>query len=355
LLTENQAFIRTFKLRDTPLVARLERLGTALDTEEQLTHPRSALHSALLDKLLSPRAGPSTFILDHHDEHGKHLGMAQVRLRPERQERDIVFISPTLDTNNSSKTIWQRLLTHLCVQMAEQGNLRIYAHLPMESEALCLFKLLGFLEYSQEEIYRLAPGRKHLPLKTSLTLRPQEASDGWGLQKLYTAQTPRQVQNAEGLAQGKWALPRRRWSSQGRRQGYVWEEEGELLGALHIRAGSRGYWIQTLLHPDALEQAEPLCRAALDLIGPAPRLPIYFAWRQYEAGWQNVLPVVGFEPFTCQALVVKHMAVRVRETTPMLIPTLTQEPHKGAAPTVITQAEVVEPEPNGRHNIFMGL
>lgn len=337
--------IRSFHLRDSLLVARLQRVGTPLDIEEQLTHPRSPLRSVLLDSILAPRSGPSTFILDQQDENGQLLGLAQMRPRPGRPERDVVFMAPALDAGNGSHAIWQRLLNHLCVQTAERGSLRIYARLPAQSEELQLFKNVGFLEYGQEHIYRLKDTVDRLAFNPGLELRPQQPSDGWGLQKLYATLAPRAVQNAEGLAQGQWALKPHRHGEQGRRAGYVWEEDGELLAALHIRVGKRGYLVRTLLHPDALDQAEVLGQAALNLTSLNPQLPVYFAFRQYEAGWQHILPALGFEPLTSQTLVVKHMTVRVRRKTPVLMPALEKSPTEGAATTAISRSELVESKP----------
>lgn len=342
--------IKPFDLRDSGLVARLQRVGLPLDIEEQLTHPRSPLRSVLIDSLLSPRTGPSTFVLDHQDEYGRQQGLAQMRSRAGRPERDVVFMSPVLDAGNGSHAVWQRLLTHLCVQTAERGGLRIYARLPGQSDELQLFKNVGFLEYGQEEIYRFNQPTNRVETKSELRLRPQQASDGWGLQKLYATLTPRAVQNAEGLAQGQWALTNQRWGEQGHRKGYVWEVEGEPLGALHIRAGKCGYLIRTLLDPDALEHAADLGRAALRLTTTKRRLPVYFAFRQYEAGWRHILPELGFEPFTSQTLVVKHMTVRVRGKSPALMSALEKSPPEGIATSVISRSKVtslqgVEQEP----------
>ena len=354
--------IRSFHLRDSGVVARLQRVGTPLDIEEQLTHPRSPLRSVLLESILSPHSGPSTFILDQQDEHGKQLGLAQMRPRPGRPERDVVFMSPGLDTGNGGHAIWQRLLTHLCVQTAEQGGLRIYAHLPMQSDELQLFKNMGFLEYGEKNIYKLGENVDRIAIKSDLVLRPQQASDGWGLQKLYATLAPRGVQNAEGLAQGQWALTSSRWGEQGRRDGYVWEYDGEILAALHIRTGKCGYLIRTLLHPDALDQAEALGLAALSLTSIKPELPVYFAFRQYEAGWQNVLPILGFEPLTSQVMVVKHMTVRVRSRSASLISALEKSTSEGAATGVIrselkrfTKPKNGRARPGVKHKIFMVL
>lgn len=326
-------------------MARLQQVGVPLDVEEQLTHPRSPLRSVLIDGILAPHAGPSTFILDQHDENGRHLGLAQMRARSGRPERDVVFMAPALDTGNGSHAIWQRLLTHLCIQTAERGNLRLFAGLPVDSEELQLFKNVGFAPYSQEDVFQLAPGLYGPAAKPSLTLRPQRSSDGWGLQKLYGTSTPRAVQNIEGLAQGQWALPSRRWGEQGRRAGYVWEEGGDLLGALYIRTGKSGCWIRTLLHPDAVDEAEAFAQAALSIVSPKADLPIYFAIRQYEIGWRAVLTDLGFEPHTSQTLVVKPMTVKVRRKSSILIPALEKTPSEGAATTAMSpRSELLQTE-----------
>ncbi len=258
----------------------------------------------------------------------------------------MVFMAPTLEAGNGNHAIWQRMLTHLCVQSAERGNFSLYASLPVDSEEYQLFKNVGFLQYSQEDIFQLGQQPALLPDPAAIALRPQQSSDGWGLQKLYASLTPRQVQNAEGLAQGQWSTGRRNWAEPGRRNGYVWEEKGEIYGAVHIHSGKRGFWIRTLLHPDALDQADPLARAALDIVARKnPELPVYFALRQYEIGWRSTLIDLGFEPLTTQVLVVKPMTVRLSEKAHVRMPALEKTPSEGAATTAISHVDLAEPKP----------
>ena len=312
--------IKPFQLRDTLLVLRLQRAGIPLDIEEQLTHPRSPLRSVILNTILHPRRGSSTFILTPQDDNQKQFGLAQMRVRLGQPENDVVFMSPTLANGNGSHAIWQRLLTHMCVQTAERGQLRIYAQLPMQSEELQLFKNVGFLEYGQKEIFTLNQPAHRTKTATTIKLRPQKQGDGWGLQRLYATLAPRAVQNAEGLAQGQWSIAKSQWGEQGHRTGYVWEVDGEIVAALHLKTGKKGYLIRTLLHPNAIDKAEELALAALNLTTARPQLPVYFTYRQYEAGWSNVLPRLNFKPFTSQTLLVKHLTIRVRGTSPAIIP-----------------------------------
>jgi hypothetical protein len=251
-------------------------------------------------------------------------------------------MSPRLDAGSGSHAIWQRLITHMCVETAQWGTLRIYARLTPASDEYQLFKTMGFQEYCHEDIYQLDPTAARTGVPPGIKLRPQRSGDGWGLQKLYASQTPRNVQNAEGLAQGQWELAHRRWGEQGRRHGYVWEVDGELVGALHLRVGKRGFWIRTLLHPDMRDQSLQLCQAALKLTTQKPRQPVFFAVRQYEAGWSHNLPELGFTAITSQVLMVKPMTVRVRKQNHVVLPSLEKGNTESATPSVMTHAGLEE-------------
>jgi hypothetical protein len=245
-------------------------------------------------------------------------------------------MSPRLENGPGSHAIWQRLLTHICVQTAQQGSMRLYARLPQDSDEAQLFKNVGFLVYGQEDVFRFNPDIQRIQVKSNLQLRPQHTNDGWGMQKLYATLTPRSVQNAEGLAQGQWEVTGRQWGEQGRRYGFIWEDDGEIMGVLQIRTGKQGYWIRTLLHPNAIEQASSLCRAGLKLTLAKHNLPVYFALRHYETGWRHVLTDLGFTPLTSQILLVKPMTVRIREKTPGLISALETGHTEGAATSIMT-------------------
>ncbi|MDM8519213.1 hypothetical protein QUF64_04140 [Anaerolineales bacterium HSG6] len=330
--------VRPFQIRDSLKLLRLQQTGAPLDIEEQLTQPCPPLRLVLLEKLFSPRAHPSTFLLDQPTERDHILGLAQVRTRPGQVERDVVFMSPRLDVGSGGYAIWQRLLTHISINTAEHGGLRVFARLPNDSNELHLFKSVGFVEYSQEEIFCRQPTQVPLPADGgSLPLRSQKSSDSWALQRLYTTLTPHPVQNVEGLGQGRWALPHQMWGEPGQRRGYVWEKGGELLGVVHLRVGKHGCWVRTLVHPDAFDQVENLGRTALALLKPPVYLPIYFSMRQYEAGWLNVLPRLGFEALTSQNLLVKNMAVQARKTISTGLPVLKDSQAVGSQTSAVSQ------------------
>lgn len=332
--------IKPFRLRHARLVARLQRQGVSLDLEEQLTHPRSPLRSALISSFLLPGMGSFTIILDYQEDSTRHLGLAQMRPRPSRPEVDVVFIAPALDAGNGSHALWQRLLTHLCVRTGEWGGQRIYTRLPAEGDEYQVFRNVGFTAYAQEDVFRWEVEQPLPSSAEQLTLRRQTPRDSWDLQRLYTAVTPRAVQSAEGSAQGQWELPNRRWGEQGRRYGYVWESEGEIMAALHIRSGKEGHWLRWLLHDDVLDQAEALAGSALRRLRRSDNLPIYCAVPTYQTGLRTALAGLGFRPLAHQTLMVKHITVRVRDWS--LAPAREVQA-ESVAPTALLRSETVPP------------
>jgi hypothetical protein len=344
--------IRPFRLRDVGLVNRLQRDGVSLDLETSLTHPRSPLTTAMVSLLLLSRSSASTYIINHKEETGHLLGLAQMRRRPGRPEHVIVFIAPALTSGNGAHAIWQRLLTHLCVKAGERGGQRLYAGLPADGEEYQIFRHVGFTAYAQEDVFQLTANTSQPKDIEPLPLRRQRSRDSWGLQQLYGIITPRAVQNAEGSAQAQWELSGRGWGSYPSRRGYVWESRGEIWAALQIHSIRAGHWLRMLLHPDALDQADALVAAALSRAHCTPGQKLYCAVRTYEAGIPSALGAWGFQLVGSQTLVVKHTTVWARE--PAAQPVHALEGHaESATPSAVPQSKTLSAQykqPNGHHH-----
>jgi len=344
--------IKPFRLRDIVLVRHLQKQGTTLALEDRLIHPRSPLRSALLSNLFPAMPGVSTFILDFADENGHYQGLAQTRIRPGRPEQDVIFMAPALEHGNGSHAIWQRLLTHLCIKAGEAGHQRIYAHLDTESDALQIFKNVGFSAYAEETIFRwnAASAPNAAP---PLALRRQTAADSWGLQRLYAAVTPHAVQLAEGLAQGQWQINNYLLAGQGHRYGYVWESQGEILAVLNIHSGNGGHWFRLMIHPEAGDMTVPLLTAGLNKLKSKLQRPIYCNLRTYHSELTAHLLACGFQPVASQVVLVKHTTVRTKEFLTRLLPAFDSAVEaKHAAPTaVLHTVSLSSPENGGGHPV----
>ncbi|RME42778.1 MAG: hypothetical protein D6796_13940 [Caldilineae bacterium] len=338
-------------MRDIVLVRHLQKQGTTLALEDRLIHPRSPLRSALLSNLFPAMPGVSTFILNFTDENGCYQGLAQTRTRPGRPEQDVVFMAPALEYGNGSHAIWQRLLTHLCIKAGEAGHQRIYAHLKADSDALQIFKNVGFSAYAEETIFRWEADSAPEPVPP-LTLRRQTAADSWSLQRLYAAVTPHAVQLAEGLAQGQWHINNYLLAGQGHRYGYVWESQGEILAVLNVHSGKGGHWFRLMIHPDASDMAAPLLSAGLRQLNRKPHQPVYCNLRTYHSDLTTHLRACGFQPVASQMVLVKHTTVRTKEFLTRLLPAFDSAVEaKHAAPTaVLHTASLSSPQNGGGHS-----
>jgi hypothetical protein len=266
-------------------------------------------------------------------------GFAQVRMRKDASEADVVYLTPSLTVAGEATALWGRLLENLCLEAGEQGIQRIFARLPEDGPEVEAFQQVGFSIYAREDIFHLTQMPSDLPRPEDRTVRRQQAADSWGLQGLYASVAPRLVQQAENLTTRDWETPPGPWLGQARRESYVLESQGEIIGYLRIRQGQIGHWSEMLLHPQAYERADELVVQLLSLLAEYPHRPIYCCLRRYQGGMRAPLETRGFQPFASQCVMVKHTTVRVKEPALKLVPAL-ETRAEAATPMMKTQGNV---------------
>ena len=310
--------IRPFGPWDILLIRKLQRRGVALDLEDALTQP----HRPLLAAYFSPRI--YTCVLSEVEQGRRGEGFAQMREGEGRTEAEVVYLAPALSADEEALAIWRRLLAHLSAEAGRRGIQRLFARLPEDGPEVEAFQQVGFGIYAREDIFRLA--RAERPSRSDrIALRRQRPADEWGLQQLYAAVTPRSVQQSEGLR--CWENRRRP-----RLEGYVLEEDGEIVGYLGVGRGRLGHRLRVMLHPRAYERADGLIEYGLSLLAEYHPRPIYCCVRRYQEGLRASLEAKGFQLVASQAVLVKYIAVRARKPAAKLVPAL--EKRAGAATTV---------------------
>ena len=349
--------IRSFGVRDLLLVGNLQKKGTCLDPEIALTRPYSPLLAALSSYFLMQEAGTSTFILEAMDQsspstsrrgerspeqsrrivepsgHRRVQGLAQMRQRRGRPEADVIYLAPSLSTAAEAPTIWHRLLSHLCARAGERGIQRLFARLAEDGEEIETFQQVGFSQYTCEDIFRLnSLSESHRRLDRAV-MRPQQAVDAWALQRLYANVAPRLVRQAERLGERGWERSSVDWPLRTRSEGYVLEDNGEIVSYLLFSGGRTGHWMRILLHPQACDRAAEVIQHGLAFLSHYPPRPIYCSVREYEGGLRIPLQDWGFELFGSQAILVKHTTVRIKEPARKLVPALDKRA-EAATPTM---------------------
>lgn len=316
-----RAVIRPFDLSDVWQVRRLHRDGTALTIEHVLTQPYRPLLTALTAPWPWAGKGAATFVFDADLGGQPATGFAQLVKRVVRPEADLLYLAPAIPAENAAATqtvgaLWRLLLSYSCTAAAEHGLQRVFASTPYGGPEQACLKEVGFSLYTRETIYRLAAA----PVNgdAAPAVRPQTPQDSWAVQRLYTRDTPRLVQQAEGATSGEIGS----WCEPDSWEGVVWEPAGEVRAAAQIYLGQIGHWLRICgaseLRPDELRT---LIVQALRLTGGAHRaLPVYVAVRDYEAGSSATLAGMGFEPLMERVRFVKHTVAAVRVLTPAPVP-----------------------------------
>jgi hypothetical protein len=324
--------IRPFQLGDIFLIQRLGRQATKLNTIQSLLQPQSAFWASLTAVIPWNDAKVATYVLRQQGHSLLGDGFLQVQKRPGRPEMDILQLAPGLDTARGHPAIWEKLLSHYSAVAAQQQIARIYVDVPDQPLPVHTFSHVGFRTYARQTIWRLtAFDTGTLMPQAPGEIRPQTRLDEWPLQQLYARTVPEAVQVAEGLHTDQPVKPPILCGCAGGAcQGFVFERCGEIIGAVQIVQGGRGYWLQLwgdLLDPDTTILHQ-LLRHALGMIRrSAVAQPVYVGVREYHGALGAVLSDYGFAPFTDRAKMVKHVLQWVREPALGLAPKLEPAAH----------------------------
>jgi hypothetical protein len=326
-------------VRDLLLVSKLQNQGMLLSLEEALTQTYRPLLAALVGCIPLEGMGVFTYVCDEVEKSRRMVGFGQVCMRKESSEADVVYLTPSLSAVEDAKTIWGRLLEGLCLEAGEQGIQRIFARLPEDGPEVEAFQQVGFSIYTREDVFRLNQVPPDLAHPEERTVRSQQSADSWGLQGLYADVTPRLVQQTENITVKEWEITLGSWLRQARREGYVLEDKGEIIGYLRIRQGQIGHWLEMLLHPQAYGRADELVVQALSLLAEYPPCPIYCCLRRYQGGLRAPLEDRSFQHFASQCVMVKYTTVRIKEPALKLVPAL-EKRAEAATPMMKTQGNL---------------
>lgn len=295
--------IRPFDLRDVSLVAQLEKQATPLNSELMLTHKSRPLQSALASFFSLQNLGMRTYVCRGNDENGeKHGGLAQLHVIESAQRGYVTMLAPALTNGNGTHDIWLHLLEYVGVEAGRMGLHHLIAEAPEDGEEVEVLRQAGFAVYVRQDILQLDPSRITWPEDEGI-LRESEEVDTWAIQQLYFNTSPRLAHLAEGVPQSQQL---------GSREGYVYhKEKGDLAAYLEIQRGSRGAWINLLVHPDAEARAMQIIGQGLARLGSTWTKPIFCSVRRYQEWLRRPLEALGFQPFGASVLMVKHLVAHV--------------------------------------------
>jgi hypothetical protein len=304
--------IRPFNLRDLPLVHRLSEMGVSLHTESALTknlHPtRGALFSLV--------GGDFPTYVWKSDKNGL-AGFIQLCLDEESVHAHILYLSSTSDGQLSPETngtavsgaesvngqrpyqvnenAWLPLLDQAVVEAGQRGIHSLVAEVDELSDELPVLRRAGFVVYTRQDVWVLAPDKVVQSESETNLLRPRQVEDDWDIQLLYANIVPRLVQLVEPMPP--------------LHEGEVWvlHEENELAAFVHVHVGPVATWMRLFIHPSAEAQADQIITAVVQNTPAAAARPIYCCVRRYQSWVQTSLERSGFTQWGSQAVMVKHI------------------------------------------------
>ena len=329
--------IKPFSLRDLRLLGQLQKKGVSLCPIEALTQPRPPLWAAITSLLPFAESHSFTFVLDEQRRDGRQLqGFIQAVHPAPLCRAYLLQVNPRLDEDEDAPTVWNRLTGHTVTVAAELGIERVFACAGDRSPEHEALLQAGFNSYTREEIYRLSPDA-HPQAAAQNGIRPEQATDQWGIGQLYRAITPHLVQRAElpaADAELEWLCSPMSWS-QG--EGLILEDRAGIAGYGHLTPGRVGHWLHLLVHRRAYASVGPLLDYALALLNYYPPYPVYCAVREYQGGIRAQLEDRGFERTDVQCCMVRHTTARVTEAARSLVPGL--ETRAEAPTTTVSTSE----------------
>jgi hypothetical protein len=329
--------IRPFQFGDIVLIQRLGRQSTKLNTVQALLQPQSALWASLSAMAPWNEAKTATYVLRQPGHGLVGTGYLQAQKRPGRPEAQILSLAPGLDTARGHPVIWEKLLAHYCALAAQHQIARIYVDVPDQPLPVHTLSHVGFRTYARQTIWRLARHELTSPhLTIPAEIRPQTKADEWALGQLYARTVPRSVQLAEGiLSDTPPKPPILEWWEAGACSSYVLEVRGEVVGAVQIVQGARGYWLQLwadFYQPDQ-QIVHQLVRQGLAVVARrAVHMPVYVGVQDYHGGLGATLAEYGFAPITDRAKMVRPVMQWVREPALEPVARLEAVPRVIAAP-----------------------
>ncbi|MFW5748792.1 MAG: hypothetical protein ACOCYT_04180 [Chloroflexota bacterium] len=285
---------RTCTLVDLPLIRRISDRAMVLDTELEYTRDPGEPMGAIISSILLPQRHLHTLI----SRADKHQVIGQLRLRADERSAQIVYIAPgpKYDTDD---TAWLHVLDAMAYEAGRQSATVLIGEI---NEDCALFETMrhsGFAVYARQQIWRRMPG-DYAYLEPPVQVRAATADDTFDIQKLVTHVVPRLLRMISDPLD--------------KHPGWVYERDGRVEAYIAVSTGRHGIYLMPYINPDVLGQTPGIFHGVIQQLQKASKLPVYVRVRRHQEWLATALEALQFEPGPRQALMVRHLTARVRQT-----------------------------------------
>src|SRR5690606_10802408 len=214
-------------------------------------------------------------------------------------------------------TAWLAVMDAMAYEAGRRGAHILTAEVDEGSPLFVTMRQTGFAVYARQEIWRRGVTDEPLP-ESQLTgdLAEETDDDQMDIQLLYSNIVPRLVQPI--------TLPSRD------SKGLVYRKGNRVQAYIAMSEGKNGVYLMPYMHPDVLgREATAIIAGVVAQSARAERVPVYVCVRRYQDWLTESLSYMGFEAWTQQAVMVRHIAAGVRQTNfaPLVHKTLEAVPH----------------------------
>jgi hypothetical protein len=287
---ENDA--RPVTLVDIPLVKRLSDKGIILDSELGLTGDTPGTNTTLLSSLLLPQRGLHTFVAWAD----KQRVIGQFRIKPDNHNAHIIFIAPQLD-EDVANTAWLHVLDAMAREAGKHGAHCLVAELEEQGSLFETLRTANFAVYARQRIWRRQTGDYQFDMD-SVELTTATDEDASGVYSLLVTTVPSLIQQV--------------CAPLGELQGLVYRKDDRVEGYFVMSEGKQGIYLIPYLHPDIIGSAAAVLESVIRQAHRAVKVPVYVCVRRYQDWLESALLDLGFETFSQQAVMVRHITAGIR-------------------------------------------
>lgn len=292
------ATLRPFDWRDLPVLHRYRAQGVCLDAALGITRGTNLAPGVLLS-YLTPATGIFTWICANECDNQPLMG--QMTHSSDETFARLTFLAPEEALESPSLS---DLLEQLAQTAGERRALNLLAEVDEQSIAFEPLRKAGFAIYARQTIWKLMESSNEIKPETQwLTAN---SSDAFSIQALYHNVVPGLVQQVEPLSSKQI-------------NGLVCLYNGEIIGYVDLKYGSRGIWVQPFIHPD-VEDVESRLRDLLPNLPNQRGREVYLCVRSYQSWLEPALDALEAQKGPSQAVMVKRLAVQQRSARPFALP-----------------------------------
>ena len=280
------------KLADIPLMWRLTDRVTVLDSELGYTRDIYKPNGAVLSSVLLPQRSLHTLVARSDTQQV----VGQFRLHDNDDHAHIVYLAPHLEDQDQDD-VWLHLLDAMARKAGKHNVRSLVAEVDENSHLFETMRSAGYSVYARQQIWRHLPG-DYVSTRRKINLTKETESDGLKIQSLIARTVPPIVQQIIGPPVDL--------------NGWVYRQNDKVEGYVAVSEGKYGIYLIPCFHPDVMEDLEDIICTLVQKMTDIDKLPLYVCVRRYQKWIALALENMRFEPGPRQAVMVKHIAARVR-------------------------------------------